>query len=421
MPDRDTWQEIFETLRRNKLRTFLTACGVFWGVFMLVTMLGFSSGLSTGVQSNMSGLTRNSLFVWGQRTTLPHRGMQPGRYVQFDNADIQAIRDTVPGIAHLAPRNRLGGRRDANLIRRGTRTGSFHVMGDHPAIRHIQTIELSEGRFLDELDIAERRKVAVIGQGVSDVLHGPGEPVLGSSIEIAGVYFQVVGTFRSPRPGEAGEQDNTTIYVPFTTFQQAFHKGDRVGWMALAAEADVDVAAVEKRVRTLLTTRHRIAPDDEPAIGTFNAQEEFAKLQGLFAGIRTFTWVVGVLTLLAGVIGVSNIMLIAIKERTRELGIRKALGATPLSVTSLVVQESLLLTVVSGYGGLVAAVGLLELVGSLVDRGPREEVTMFARPEVDISVALLAIAVLAVAGLLAAVIPARHAARIHPVEALRAE
>jgi putative ABC transport system permease protein len=415
--DVDKWQEIFSTLQRNKLRTFMTACGVFWGIFMLILMLGFGNGLEYGVSRSMSGLSANSVFVWGEKSSMAYKGLKPGRLVQFHEDDIPALR-RIEGIEYLAPRVQLGGwQGGGGNVSRGDKTSPFTVMGDYPDVQHIDRLKFRAGRFLNKLDIDERRKVAVIGKDVYAILFSPGEDPIGEYIKIKGVYFQVVGVFEPYRTGDSGDREGQTIFIPFTTFQQAFNQKGRIGWLAMTAEPEVPGKEIEKRVRTVLAERHKIHPEDEAAMGSFNAQKEFQKIRWLFTGIRSFIWFVGIMTLLAGVLGVSNIMLIVVKERTKEIGVRRALGATPYSIVSLVMQESVVLTALAGYAGLCAGVGLLELSRSVVGEGG----DAFANPSVDLTICLIATLVLIVAGAIAGVIPARHAASIKPVVALRAE
>lgn len=416
MVDVDKWQEILTTLGRNKLRTLMTAFAVFWGIFMLIVMLGLGNGLENGVSQNMRGFAANSIFVWGQRTTMPHLGMKPGRYVSFRADDIEALRQ-LDGIEYLAPRIQLGGWRDGNNVVRGDKTGNFSVMGDYPEFQYIDTLNFKSGRFINKFDIDERRKVAVIGKHVYDVLFAPGEDPIGQHLKIKGVYFQIVGYFEPLRSGDGGERLGQTIFIPFTTFQQAFNFGGRIGWFAMTARENVSGEVVEGAVRKILAERHKVHPDDESAMGSFNAAEEFGKIQWLFAGIKGFIWFVGVMTLLAGVLGVSNIMLIVVKERTKEIGVRRTLGATPGSVIALVMQEAVVLTTLAGYVGLCAGVGMLGLLRILIGEGGQA----FAAPGVDFNISLIATAILILSGAIAGIIPARHAASIKPVEALRAE
>ncbi|HEX9618942.1 MAG TPA: ABC transporter permease [Polyangiaceae bacterium] len=416
--DLDKWQEIFSTLRRNKLRTVMTAIGVFWGIFMLVLMLGFGNGLKFGVQKNMLGFAANSVYVWGQRTSKPHHGLPPGRRVRFRTQDIEALERDVAGIELLAPRIQLGGWRDGNNVTRGERTGNFGVMGDYPAFAGIEGIFPDRGRFINPLDLERRRKVVVIGDQVKRLLFSDHENPIGQYVRIRGVYFQVVGTFRSDRPGDQGDRANQTLHVPFSTFQMAFNAHHDVGWFAITGKPDVDAEELEQRVRKALLERHGVAPDDPQALGSFNAAERFGQVRSLFGGIEFFIWFVGVATMLAGVLGVSNIMLISVKERTKEIGVRKALGATPASIVALIVQEALALTTLAGYLGLVAGVLALEGFSRFVGTdasGP------LGSPAIHLGTALAATGVLVVAGLISGIAPARHAAKIQPVEALRAE
>lgn len=417
MFDLDKWQEVLHTLKRNKLRTVLTAAGVLWGIFMLVLMLGFGNGLERGVMQNMVGFVSNSVYVWGQRTSKPYQGLGPGRRIRFTTQDIQAIQNAVPGIAALAPRNQLGGWQDGNNVSYGSKTGNFGVMGDYPELLQVDNIDIVEGRFVNHADMAGKRKVTVIGQHVREVLFEPGRSPVGEYVKIRGVYFQVVGVQRSNLPGQEGERGNSTLYVPFSTFQVAFNNGNRVGWFAVAAHSDVPGAELEANMRRALRVTHRVHPEDGQAFGSYNAAEKFNRMQSLFVGVKAFIWFVSVATLMAGALGVSNIMLISVKERTREIGVRKALGATPAAIIGMVLQESIVLTVLAGYLGLFVGVVTLETVASLVSgsTGP------LAAPSVDFDVALIAALVLLVLGAVAGVAPARQAAKIRPVVALRSE
>jgi putative ABC transport system permease protein len=414
--DLDGLHETLATLRKNKLRTLMTASGVFWGVFMLVAMLGFGRGLQDGVGRNMLGFVSNSVFVWGQRTNLPFKGFGPGRRVQLDNGDTEALERELDQVLVVAPRTQLGGWRDGNNISYAGNTGNFGVMGEIAEFADIQDIRPYAGRFINQLDIDQRRKVAVIGEQVKSVLFGD-DPAVGKAIKIKGMFFQVIGVDRSALPGEQGERANATVHVPFTTFQTAFNAKNVVGWFALLVEPDGDSEAAERQARAVIARRHSVAPGDEGAIGSFNAAKMVRRVSNMFLGIEFFIWFVGAFTLLAGALGVSNIMLISVRERTVEFGVRKALGATPWSVVSLVLKEAALLTTLAGYGGLVVAVVALEAVPRFFAEGDGP----LGTPSVDFRVALGATAVLALAGVLAGVAPARRAARIRPVEALRAE
>jgi putative ABC transport system permease protein len=416
--DLDHWQEIRIALLRNRARTALTAFGVFWGIFLLMVMLGSGSGLRKGVLQGFADGATNSFFLWTQRTQKPFAGMPAGRGIRLTNADVEAIREKVPEAEVVAPRNQLRGFGGGNNVSRGRKTGAFSVMGDYPEIRRVQPLRIETGRFLNPIDVEESRKVAVIGTRVRELLFSRGEEPIGDSIVIGGVYFQVVGVFASPRTGDDADRDAQTIFVPFTTFQRAFNYGDRVGWMAIIARSDVPASVAEEKVLSLLRSRHKVAPDDLRAFGHFNLEEEFEKIQGLFSGIRLLVWIVGIGTLAAGVIGVSNIMLIIVRERTKEIGIRRALGAKPSAVVSQIVSESVILTSLAGYLGLVAGIALVVGIGKLLPPGGAG---MFLDPDVGVGEALQALAILVAAGVLAGLAPAQRALAVSPTVALRSE
>lgn len=422
MFDRDSWHEIWVALSRNRMRTLLTAFGVFWGIFMLILLLGSGTGLHNGVVQGFSDSATNSFFLWGQRTTEPYRGLSVGRDVDMTVADADAIRREIAEADVVAPRVSLAGHRGETRVVHEGKSGAFQVMGDYPEIRRLSSVKMQQGRFLNPLDIEERRKVAVIGERVAAALFEPGEPVLDNLISVNGVYFRVVGVFTTLAQGDRGQEDLETVYVPFTTFQQAFNYGNRVDWFAITADAGVPASVVEERVLALLKDRHDVAPTDERAFGHFNLEEEFNQVQNLFLGIRLLVWIVGTGTLAAGVIGVSNIMLIIVRERTREIGMRRAVGATPWSITSQILLESTVLTGVAGYVGLLAGVGIIEIIRGALQRTPDGGAEMmFVNPGVAFENALLALGVLVVCGVLAGLLPARRALAISPTAALRAE
>lgn len=416
MFDRERWREVFYVLGKNKLRTGLTAFGVFWGIFMLVVMMGSGNGLENGVKSDFGSFATNSVFIWAQSTSMPYKGYKEGRSFNFDNADVEALA-TIPGVALAAPQNQLGGFRGGNNVKRGKYAGAFQVKGDIPEITQIRTLNILKGRFINQKDMEEARKVAVIGSRVRDVLFEPHEEPIGGYIEINEVFFQVVGVFDVPTSGHGGDRDLENIHIPFSTFQKAFNYGNIVGWFSVLSEPDVKASDLEVKVREVLKARHDVHPDDPRAIGGFNAQEQFDKMNNLFVGISALVWIVGIGTLMAGVIGVSNIMLIVVKERTKEIGIRKAIGATPASIITQILMESVVLTLLAGYFGLMMGVWLLELVNSAMGEGGG----MFKNPEIDFQAALMALFILVVGGTLAGLIPARKAAAVDPIIALRSE
>lgn len=416
MFDSDRWSEIWNTLSRNKLRSFLTAFGVGWGIFMLVVMLGAGNGLSNGVNKAFSGWASNSCFVWAQTTSLPYQGFPRGRWFSFDNRDIELIHRKVPGVDALAPRLQLGGWAGGDNVTYKGRTAAFSVNGDVPDILKIQGMDIYKGRFINERDLRESRKVAVIGSRVAELLFDANEEPLGKWIKVQGVYFQVVGVHRPTASVNMGGDASASIHVPFSTFQKAFNALNRVHWFAITAQEGTPVSAIQADIKKVLAEKHRIHPDDDLAFGGFNVEQEFDRTNTLLAAIRALAWFVGVLTLLAGAIGVSNIMLVIIRERTKEIGIRRSIGASPRSITTQVMLESLVLTVGAGYLGLL--IGMLLLEGFTASG---LEVQFFAQPEIDLGVALTALVILILSGLLAGFIPAKRALEIKPVDALRAE
>ena len=413
MFDYDKWQEIFGTIKRNKLRTGLTILGIFWGIFMIIILLGGSNSFKNGVTKNFGNFLSNSGFFWGQKTTISYNGFQPGKYVNFNNSDTEFLLSRVKELKALAPRNNLWGVQ----INHGEKSGQYQVMGDYPEYSQIEKQEMTQGRFINQKDIDESRKVAVIGENVRNVLFEKDEDPIGKFITVRKVNFLVVGVMK-PYRTNPNSQERNRIHVPFTTFQKAFHFGDRVGWYGYAVEDNVDVAEVEAKILKLMKEKNNIHPLDADAIGHENLQEEFGEIYGMFNGLEYFTWFVGLSTLFAGIIGVSNIMLIIVKERTKEIGIRKSLGATPLSIISLIVQESMFLTFLGGYLALIIGLLLLEGVAMVMPKGGQ---LPFDPPSINPAIALGALGILLVGGLIASILPARKAASINPIEAIRTE
>jgi len=417
MFDLDSWREIWAVLRANRLRTFLTAFGVFWGIVMLMAMLAFGASMQSGTKRAMHGLATNLLFIWGQRTTEAYDGMQPGRQVKFKLDDIDLMR-RVDGIEYVAPRLQLGDYGNNTNVTYEGKTGSYSIMGDYPDLSKIVAFTFLAGRFINQRDLDEARKVVVIGEAVKDELYPPGVEPLGTYLKISGVYFEVVGVIKTLASGEQGDNDAHTINMPFTTLAKAFHQGEGVHWFALTAKSTVDGTEFERRVRAALATHHHVSPTDKLAMGSFNLFEVFGKIQGVFLVIALLSWIVGGMTLIAGAVGVMNIMLITVKERTKEFGVRKALGATPSSVIFMVLKESIVLTMIAGLVGVAAGVGLMAIADKVLEHADK---LPFGPPNVGINTVLQAIAVLGTAGALAGIMPAAHAASIKPVEALRAE
>jgi len=418
--DLDNWQEVFNALKKNKVRTFFTAFGVFWGIFMLVLMLGSGNGLKNAAYNGWGDFATNSFFMWTQRTTMPYKGFKRGRSFNFNNKDTEAIREKIPEVKTLAPRLQAGGYRGASNVVRGKETGAFNIYGDYPEFMDINPVTITQGRFINHNDINDMRKVAIIGNSVVDALFNKDEDPVGDYIKIQGVYFNVVGTFKSKKSGGEADRDGNSIFLPFSTMQKTYNYGDAVFWYAITSQNNIPASVTEEKVITLMKQSHKVHPDDDQAIGHFNVETEFKKMEGLFTGIDGLIWVVGIGTLLAGIIGVSNIMLIIIKERTNEIGVKRALGATPLNIISQVILESVFLTTLAGYFGLVLGVGVLGLLDNAMQNMEADS-QFFLHPEINFSVGILALIILIFSGILAGLIPAKRAVSIRPVDALRDE
>ena len=420
MFDRDRWQEIFSVLRQNKLRTFFTAFGVFWGIFMLVIMMGSGKGLQNAVMRDMGAMASNSFFMWTQPTTKPYKGFSTGRQFNFTNDDTRALRAQIPEIDRIAPRLRAWGDQGQNNVIRGLQNGAFDIYGDYPDLQEISPVSLTSGRFLNYSDINNYRKVAVIGQLVYDQLFEEEEEAVGEYIRVNGVYFMVVGTFKSKRTGGQAERENRGVYIPLTTMQRTYNYGDRVGWYSITARENIPASVAEEKAKKLMKERHTVHPEDERAIGGFNVEKEYKKMTGLFTGIRILIWIVGIGTLFAGIVGVSNIMLIVVRERTREIGIQRAIGASPANIIGQIITESVFLTLLAGYIGLAIGVGVLEGINQLLEKAGSEG-EFFRNPEIDFNMAIIALFILLIAGILAGLIPARKAVSVKPIDALRYE
>ena len=419
MFSRDRWNEILEALNSNKFRTLLTAFGVFWGITILVLLLALTNGPKHGVMADFGNFATNSMFMWTQRTSKPYKGLPKGRNFNYKLGDVEAIKSEIPNIKYVSPRNQLGGFRGNNNVIRGTKTGAFEIYGDYPEFIKQQPMDILQGRFISYSDINDKRKICVIGTDVIKGLYDKNEDALGTYIKINGVNFMVVGTFKMSNSQGDREQDANTIYIPFTTFGQAFNRGDDVGWMAITADDNVPITSIKQKVFDLMKFRHKVDPTDDRAIGHFDLSEQFARVNGLFTILSIVGYFVGALVLMSGIIGISNIMLIVVKERTKEIGIRRALGATPWTVKSQILQESLILTILSGMVGISFSALIIWALNYLLDmNGP---VDNFANPSVSMGVVFTALIILVVSGLLAGLIPANSATKMKPVDALRIE
>lgn len=409
MFDLDKWQELLDTIQKNKLRTFLTGFSVAWGIFMLIVLLGSGEGLSNGIRYQFRDDATNSIWVRPGQTSQPYKGLQPGRRIQFTNEDHNEVEARIDGVEHITSRFYVR----SPTVTYGSESGSFNIRCVHPGHLYVENTIVKDGRFLNDLDLAEHRKVAAIGVLVEKALF-KGESAIGKYINVNDVPFKVVGTFEDV----GGENEMEQIYLPITTGQRTYGGANRVAqFMLTTGDASLEkTETMVQSIRKKLATHHTFSEDDRRAVFIYNSNENFQRFIGLMRGIRAFVWVIGIGTILAGVVGISNIMMIVVRERTKEIGIRKAIGATPWSIISLILHESVLITAIAGYVGLVLGVATLELAA-----GQLPDSSFFRRPSVDLNVAIYATAILVLAGTVAGLFPARRAAGIRPIEALRDE
>lgn len=415
----DRWNEIIETITTNWLRTLLTAFGVFWGIFILIILLSAGRGLENGIRNDFGDIATNTMFIWTQKITKAYQGMPKDRNFNYKLSDVEALRQNIPNLRFISPRNQLNGFNGTNNVVKGLKTGAYNIYGDYPEFIQQEPMQITDGRFINYGDITEKRKVAVIGEGVVSGLYEQGEAVLGSYIKIQGVNFMVIGVYKKKASGGDSEEQQKEIFIPFTSFSQAFNMGDKVGWMAITSEDGQAITDVKDQIVSLLKANHKIHPEDERAIGYFDLFEQFNRVENLFFALRIIAYFVGILVLLSGVIGVSNIMLIVVKERTKEIGIRRALGATPWEIRGQILTESLFLTLIAGMGGIIMGAGAIYLVNYIL--GTMDPIDMFMNPSVNLTVVLIALTILVISGLLAGFIPAQNAIMVKPVDALRTE
>lgn len=402
--------ELWDVLRRNALRTLLTGLSVAWGVFMLVVLLGAGKGLENGANWEFRDDAQNSISIGGGKTSVPFAGRSPGRPIQFKNQDFADLPRKVQGIEHFTGRFWLWGEFSVTY---GSKRASFSILGVHPDHRFLEKTLMTRGRYLDAIDQAEKRKVCVIGRKVREVLFGSDDPV-GEYLNIRGLAYKVVGEFEDV----GGENELLKIYVPISTAQLVYNQPHIIHQLIFTVgDANVEQSqAMVEQARRVLAKNHGFSLEDRRALRIGNNLEQFTRITGVFRWINIFVWIVGVGTLLAGIVGIGNIMLISVAERTKEIGIRKALGATPAAIIRMVLAEALVLTGVSGYAGLVAGVGVVELVAARFKDAP-----FFRQPSVSLQVAVSATLLIMVAGALAGFFPAYRAARVNPIVALRSE
>ena len=423
MFDIDKWQEIFATIKKNKMRTFLTGFSVAWGIFMLMILLGSGNGLSNGVANNFMNDAVNAMWIWTGKTTIPYEGMKTGRNIQFHNEDQEIIKK-VSGIGVVSGRYFMGNTRYSYQ----KESGEYTTITCQPELKEVENLVISEGRFINQIDVMQNRKVVVIGADMKTALFKDSASI-GEYVNVNNVPFKVVGVCTEP-----GSTRNRNAYMPLSTAQMIFNGSNRIHNLALTINAKTleESQTIEDQIRNVLGKQYKFDPKDEGAVGLYNKLENYIQTMRIFQAIKIFIWIIGMGTLIAGVVGVSNIMLIVVKERTKEIGIRKAIGASPSSVIGLILLESIMITTVAGYIGLVLGTGLMELINyfmvqsadaaaAAAANGGRAGESVFMNPTVDFNIAVSATLLLIVAGAIAGYIPAKRAARIKPIVALRDE
>ena len=417
--DRDTWQEIFGSIQKNKVRTIITVIGVLWGIFIYIALSGSANGLDNGFEREFENIAMNSMFVWAQSTSIPYEGFKTGRNPQLKLKDAQTLRNNIPEIQFIAPRNVRGvfdGTSGSQIVR-GNKSGTYNIYGDFPEYTKIATKKIyDKGRFINQSDIDNARKVCVIGERTQKELFEKDEEPVGKFVRIDDIYFQVIGVHKYIQGG--GFESDGDVFIPFATFKKLYNTGENVEWFTIAAYDDADVVQVEKDVKQTLKRIHRVSPKDERAFGSFNLGEVFNRIMGFARGMTFLSLIVGIATIIAGVIGIGNILLISVKERTKELGVRRALGATPSEVRMQIILESVFLTVIAGIFGIV--LGAFVLAGINAGTANLEDFP-YTNPTVPISFVLGALAIMVTLGTLIGLIPAQRAVSIKPIDALREE
>jgi putative ABC transport system permease protein len=408
--ERDTWQEVYDSLTKNKLRTGLTMVGVWWGILLLITLLGSARGIENSFNRLFGSFATNSVFVWAQSTSKPFKGFQEGRLVQLKLDDIKKIEENVEGIEFVVPRNQ-----NTALVVHNFLSGNFGVHGDYPLLDQVQKKKMIRGRFINQTDIDENRKTVVISEEIYKQLFQKDAEMIGEYIQLNGMNFKVVGMFET---GNVNMGPTSDIHIPFTTFQQIYNMGDKVNFMMITGKPEFDITQIESDAKLLLRNLNNVHPEDNRAFGSFNLGKEFAKVTGFLTGMQFLTWFVGIATLIAGVFAIGNILLITVKERTKEIGVRRALGATPFEIKRQVILEAVFITLVAGLLGIINGGAILILVDALYGQGTE---AVLVNASVSISVVFVALIILVVLGTLIGLIPAFKATSIKPIDALREE
>lgn len=421
MIDIDNINEIWQTIARNKTRSVLTAFGVFWGIFILVILLSCGNGFKNGMMRQIEGFATNSAFVFPMPTSEAYKGYQKGRHWELDMSDIQSIVRNVNGIDIITPVTSVYTYNGDNNVFYSTKGGSFGIKGVSPEYNEVERSKLLYGRFINETDIVEGRKVCVIGKKVYEDIIGLDKDPVGLMIKARGIYYQVVGVVQTYNENVMINGNlNETVLLPLTTMQKAYNLGDKFELLVFTAAKGSNIKDLQESVKDIIKERHDISPTDKEAVMSVDFEQLFKVFEALFTGIAVLIWIVGIGTLMSGVVGVSNIMLVTIKERTREIGIRRALGAKPSLIIKQIMEESLLLTVLAGIIGLVIGVAIMAAVAVVVGKSASEMV-MFLDPSISFGTAIAAMVIIIMSGLLAGILPAKRATQIKAIDAIREE
>lgn len=408
--DRDTWQEVYDSLSKNKLRSVLTMVGVWWGILLLIGLLGSAKGIENSFNRLFGSFATNSVFIIPSVTNMPFKGFQEGRRVQLTQTNATQIEGNIDGIEFVVPRNM-----NQSLVVRKFLSGNFNIAGDYPILDKVQKKQMMKGRFINQNDIDGKKKVTVISEDIYKQLFEKDEEPIGEYIQINSLNYKVIGVFSTGNI-QMGPRDQ--IHIPFTTFQQVYNQGDRIGWIMITGKPESDILQIEKDAKLMLKNINKIHPEDDQAFRSFNLGKAFGKLTGFLTGMQFLTWFVGIATLIAGVFAIGNILLITVKERTKEIGVRRALGATPFEIKRQIVVEAVFLTIIAGIMGIISGGWILILIDKTIGQG---EDAVFVNPSVSILVVFIALIILVVLGSLIGLIPAFKATSIKPIEALREE
>lgn len=415
MFDTDLYKEIWQAVSKNKMRSILTAFGVFWGLFMLITLYGMGNGLQNGVENQFKNIAKNSSVMYTSRTTIPYGGFRRNHWWEFNNSDVVAVNRQFPELDAVVPRIMNW---SSTGVTYNLRSSDCNIVGEYPVTTRVEYLNMVYGRYINDIDIKNRRKVCVIGPRVRENLFPNGEDPIGKNVNVGGVYYTVVGSYNVRDNITLGFDSETAVRLPFTTMQQTYNRGDEVDMLLIAAKPTQDIGDVEDDVMRFIRSRHKdVSPDDTEALQHVNLAKQFGQISNLFLGVDILIWLVGLGTLLAGIIGISNIMLVIVKERTQEIGIKRAIGASPANIIKQIMMESVLLTIVAGYLGLVIGVLINEGLGLALS----SEDSIFLNPGIDLNVGLICLTILIISGACAGLLPAMRAVKIKPIDAIREE